>query len=240
MPIMKKIAIIIAGGIGARMGQDIPKQFLSVEDKPVIVYTLEIFQKQPEIDHIIVVCLDGWHDILKSYAKQFNISKLSSIVSGGKDGQSSIRNGLEEAKRLFSENDMVLIHDAIRPLTPPDVISNCIAVCEEKGNATVVIPCTEVMLTTEDGIVSNGQISRDKIIRTQTPQAFILKDLLSAHKETEEKGLPASIASCSLFEELGRPIYFSPGSSRNIKLTTPEDMLIFQALLHIKRSDWLK
>ena len=120
---MKKIAIIIAGGSGKRMGQDIPKQFINVGEKPIIVYTLEAFQKHPSIDNIIVVCIDGWHDILSAYAKQFNITKLCSIVSGGSCGQESIKNGLDEAARLFAKDDMVLIHDAIRPMVSNDIIS---------------------------------------------------------------------------------------------------------------------
>ena len=133
---MKKIAIIIAGGRGERMGQDIPKQFLNVGEKPVIMYTLEAFQNHPNIDGIIVVCVDGWHEILSSYAKQFNITKLVSIVSGGANGQASIKKGLDEAKILYSEDDMVLIHDAIRPMISEEIISNNIVKCEKYGNAT--------------------------------------------------------------------------------------------------------
>ena len=143
---MKKIAIIIAGGSGKRMGQDIPKQFINVGEKPIIVYTLEAFQKHPSIDNIIVVCIDGWHDILSAYAKQFNITKLCSIVSGGNCGQESIKNGLDEAARLFDKDDMVLIHDAIRPMVSNDIISDNIAKCKLYGNATVVAPCTTVVL----------------------------------------------------------------------------------------------
>ena len=111
------IAIIIAGGSGSRMGQDIPKQFINVYDKPVIVYTMEAFQKHPKIDAIEIVCLDGWHDVLRAYAKQFGIAKLENIVSGGENGQDSIRNGLFDIqKRYHSEDDIVLIHDAIRPM----------------------------------------------------------------------------------------------------------------------------
>lgn len=114
---MKNIVLIIAGGVGARMGQDIPKQFINVYDKPVIVYTLEAFQKHPSIDAIEVVCLDGWHDVLWAYAKQFGIAKLENIVSGGKNGQDSIRNGLYDiASRHNGSDDIVLVHDAIRPM----------------------------------------------------------------------------------------------------------------------------
>ena len=121
---MKNIALIIAGGVGARMGQDIPKQFINVYDRPVIVYTLEAFQNNPNIDGIEVVCLDGWHEILKAYARQFGIAKLENIVSGGKNGQDSIRNGLYDIRERHPEDDtIVLIHDAIRPMVNDDIIT---------------------------------------------------------------------------------------------------------------------
>lgn len=130
---MKNIALIIAGGVGARMHQDIPKQFINVKDKPVIMYTLEAFQKHPNIDAIEVVCLDGWHDILRAYSKQFEITKLENIVSGGETGLQSIRNGLNDiAQRYTSNDDIVLIHDAIRPMVSQDIISDNIMVLEYK------------------------------------------------------------------------------------------------------------
>lgn len=237
---MKKIAIIIAGGSGKRMGQDIPKQFINVGEKPIIVYTLEAFQKHPSIDNIIVVCIDGWHDILSAYAKQFNITKLCSIVSGGSCGQESIKNGLDEAARLFDKDDMVLIHDAIRPMVSNDIISDNIAKCKLYGNATVVAPCNTVVLEKTDETFSEKVINRDNLLLTQTPQAFILNDILSAHKEAKEKGITDSVASCSLYIELGRKVFYSVGDETNIKLTRPGDIQIFKALLSTQKSEWMK
>ncbi len=237
---MKKIALIIAGGTGQRMGQSIPKQFLNVGEKPVIIYTLERFQKHPSIDGIVVVCIDGWHQILQSYANQFNISKLVSIVSGGSCGQESIKNGLDEIKRLYNTEDMVLIHDAIRPMVSNEIISDNIAKCELYGNATVVAPCTTVALHKTDNEYSSEVVNRDELLLTQTPQAFILKDILSAHAEAKEKGITQSVASCSLYIELGRKVYFSVGDETNIKLTRPGDIEIFKALLSVKKSEWMK
>ncbi len=238
---MKNIALIIAGGVGARMHQDIPKQFINVKDVPVIIYTLRAFQQHPNIDAIEVVCLDGWHDILRAYAKQFGITKLENIVSGGETGLLSIRNGLYDiAKRYDSDEDIVLIHDAIRPMVSQEIISDNIRVCREYGNAITVIPCTAVMLKTIDGITSDDQIPRDNLKITQTPQTFFLNDILSAHKEAIEKGINDSIASCSLYVELGKKLYLSIGSEKNIKLTTSEDMEIFSALLEITRPDWMR
>jgi 2-C-methyl-D-erythritol 4-phosphate cytidylyltransferase len=159
---MSNLALIIAGGVGARMNQDIPKQFLNVNDKPVIVYTMEVFQKNPNIDGISVVCLDEWHDVVRAYAKQFGIAKLENIVSGGKSGQESIRNGLYDlAKRHTKDDDIVLIHDAIRPMLSDEIINNNIKVCRQLGNAITVVPCTAAMLKTYDGISTVEQVPRD-------------------------------------------------------------------------------
>lgn len=235
------IALIIAGGVGARMHQDIPKQFINVYDKPVIIYTLEAFQKHPNIDAIEVVCLDGWHDILRAYSKQFGITKLENIVSGGAVGQDSIRNGLYDiASRHTDPDDIVLIHDAIRPMVSADIISDNIRVCRQYGNAITVIPCTAAMLKTADGLVSDTTIPRDNLKSTQTPQTFFLQEIVEVHKEAIKRGITNSIASCTLYIEMGKPVYMSIGSEKNLKLTTSEDIEIFMALLHAKRPDWLR
>lgn len=234
------VALIIAGGIGNRMGQSIPKQFLTVNERPVIVYTLEAFQKHPEIDVIAVVCIDGWQTVLQAYANQFNITKLKHIVTGGINGQDSIRNGVYEMKKHFKDEDIVLIHDAIRPMVSAEIISDCIRVTEEKGNAVTVIPCAEAMLQTENGMESVGSYSREKLKRTQTPQGFRIGDICDLHKRALEKGITNSVASCTLKIEMGEQVYFSKGSEKNIKLTTVDDIDIFKALLMAKKSDWLK
>ena len=237
---MKNIVLIIAGGVGARMGQDIPKQFINVYDKPVIVYTLEAFQKHPSIDAIEVVCLDGWHDVLWAYAKQFGIAKLENIVSGGKNGQDSIRNGLYDiASRHNGSDDIVLVHDAIRPMVSNDIISDNIRVCRQYGNAITVVPCTAAMLKTFDSLSTEEQVPRDNLKITQTPQAFFLQDIIAAHKEALEKGITNSVASCTMYIEVGRKLYMSAGSEKNLKLTTAEDIEIFKALLNAKKDVWM-
>lgn len=234
------IALIIAGGVGQRTNQDIPKQFINVNDKPVIIYTLEAFQKHEEIDAIEVVCLDGWHDILSAYAKQFNINKLKKIVSGGDNGQSSIRNGVYSISEKYSQDDIILVHDAIRPMVSEEIISDCIKICKEYGSAITSIPCAEAMLYSTDKLKSDKIISRDELLRTQTPQAFTVGKLKSAHEEALKKGITNSVASCTLMIELGERVYFSKGSEKNIKLTTAEDFEIFRALLTAKNADWFK
>ena len=234
------VALIIAGGVGARMGQDIPKQFINVHDKPVIVYTLEAFQKHPQIDAIEVVCLDGWFDVVKAYAKQFGISKLENIVPGGKNGQDSIRNGIYDiAERYHDDSDIVLIHDAIRPMVSEEVISDNIDVCRRLGNAITVVPCTAAMLKTFDSVSTTEQVPRDNLKITQTPQAFYVKDICQAHEEALSKGITNSVASCTMYIELGRKLFMSNGSEKNLKITTSEDIEIFKALLMAKKDDWM-
>ena len=229
------IALIIAGGRGMRMGQEIPKQFLTVADKPVIAYTLEAFQKHPDVDAIAVVCVEGWDSILAAYARQYGITKLRHISPGGANGQGSIRNGVFELEKHYSPDDLVLVHDAIRPMVSQDIISGCIATAREHGSAIVTIPCQEAMLETEDQISTHSTYPREKLKRTQTPQGFALGRLADAHRRALERGITNSVASCTLMVELGETIYFCAGSEKNIKLTTPDDMEIFKALLQLER-----
>lgn len=237
---MANIGLIIAGGSGNRMHQDIPKQFITVNERPVIVYTLEAFENHPEIDAIAVVCIKGWEQVLWAYAKQFNITKLQYVVPGGKNGQDSIRNGVYELEKHFDKDDIVLIHDAIRPMVSAEIISDNIRIAREYGNAVAVIPCAEAMMQTENGKVSVGSYPRDRLKRTQTPQAFHIGDICELHRRALEVGITNSVASCTLKIEMGEQVYFSAGSEKNIKLTTVEDIDIFKALLAAKRSDWLK
>jgi len=237
---MANLALIIAGGVGTRMGQDIPKQFINVYDKPVIVYTMEAFQHHPDIEAIEIVCVDEWQGALKAYAKQFGIAKLEKVVSGGKNGQDSIRNGLYDmVERHHEDDDVVLVHDAIRPMVSQEIITDNIKVCRENGNAITVVPCTAAMLKTYDSLSTTEQVPRDNLKITQTPQAFFIKDIVDAHKEALSKGITNSVASCTMYIELGRKLYMSKGSEKNLKLTTTEDIEIFKALLKAKKDEWL-
>lgn len=237
---MAVIGLIIAGGRGARMGQDIPKQFLNVEDKPVIVYTCEAFERHPMIDAIVVVCIEGWETILSTYAKQFNISKLVKIVPGGTNGQESIKHGIDAISESYDRDDIVLVHDGIRPLVSQDIITDCIRTTQLHGNAIATIPSVEALLETNDNESSSTVVDRNTIKRTQTPQGFPLGTLLDMHQEAAEKGISNSVASCTLAVELGRKVFFSRGSERNVKLTTVEDIDIFKSLLSVQRASWLK
>ena len=219
------------------MRLDIPKQFIKVNDRPVIVYTLDAFERHPEIDAIAVVCIAGWDQALWTYAKQFNIRKLRDVIPGGENGQASIRNGVFALEKRFDKEDLVLIHDAIRPMVSSEIISDCIRVARQYGNAIAAIPCAEAMLQTEDGGMAAAAFPRDRLKRTQTPQAFKLGEICDLHRRALKAGIVNSIASCTLKIEMGEPVYFSAGSEKNIKLTTVEDLDIFKALLAAKRFD---
>ena len=236
----KVVALLTAAGTGQRMHQDIPKQFLHIENKPLIIYTLEAFQAHPSVDSIIVVCLDGWHDILRAYAKQFNITKLDFIVSGGSTGQESIKNGLDEISKHFSDDSVVLIHDGNRGLVSQEIISDALSTYAEYGSAVAAIPCIEAVYKSSDGLVSDIEIPREELYRTQTPHVYSLGKLLWAHEQAKIKNIKSTTATCSLMRELGEKIYFSKGSEKNIKITTVEDIDIFKALLHMTHDNWIK
>lgn len=229
------IGLLIAGGSGTRMNMEIPKQFLTVYEKPIIIYTLERFQKHPNIDAIAVVCKSGWEDILSSYAKQYNITKLKHIVTGGNNGQESIYNGIVELNEHYKKTDLVLIHDAIRPMLSEDIISSNIAVAKKEGNAITVIPSVEVIARSEDSLSSKATIPRNELFRTQTPQTFSLGKLREMHKKAKEKKINDSIATVSLAIELENQVYFSLGSEKNVKITTTDDLDIFKSLLSLEK-----
>lgn len=236
------IAIIIAGGNGHRMKQEIPKQFLNVYDKPVIIYTLEGFQKHPEVDAIEVVCLEGWHDVLRAYARQFNIDKLNWIVNGGSTAQESIRNGVFELKNTCKPDDIVIIHDGIRPMVDSDVLSDLIVKCKEYGNAVSSLPYNEQIFIADDNISTTRYIPRDTLRRVSTPQAYRYEKILWAYEKafSEGIGIHNSSYANTLMVDLGERLYFAAGSEKNIKLTTKDDFELFKAYIKMEKDTWLK
>lgn len=239
---MKRVAIIIAGGVGGRMGQDIPKQFINVYDKPVLIYTLESFQNHPQIDAIELVCLDGWHDIVWAYAKQFNITKLKWIVSGGATGQESIRNGVYNLEDKCDPEDIVIIHDGVRPLVDDVVLSDVIVKCEQYGNAVSSMPYNEQIFLKDDEISTSKFIPRETLMRVVTPQAYRFDLLDEKYHEAYEKqiGIFGSAYTNTMMVDLGVKLYFAAGSERNIKLTTKDNLEMFKAYLKLDKEKWLK
>lgn len=230
------VGLIIAGGSGQRMQQDIPKQFINVYDKPVIIYTLEAFQKHPDIDMILVVCIDGWHEILQAYAKQYGITKLKYVVSGGETGQESIRNGVYALERVCQDNDVIVIHDGIRPLIDAYVLSDVLVKTAKYGNAVTAMPYNEQIFITHDGKTTQQYIPRETLRRVQTPQGYCFKMLIQRYREAFEKeiGIHGSSYANTMMTELGETLYFAVGSEKNIKITTPEDIDLFKALLKMR------
>ena len=234
------IALITAAGTGTRTGQDVPKQFMNVFDKPIIIYTMECFQNHPDIDAIYIACLEGWEGFMELYAKQYNITKLKGIVKGGETGQESIENVLDVIAKECDKEDMVLVHDGSRPYLPQDVITDCIETCKKHGNAIAAIDCKEAMLETYDKKESCKSIDREILYRTQTPHAMYLGELLDLHEQAKEKGITGSVATCTLLIECGYTVYFCKGSDLNFKITSKEDLLIFKALISESNDNWLK
>lgn len=227
------VAIIIAGGIGSRMGQQIPKQFINVGDKPVIAYTLEAFQKHPLVDAIEVVCLEGWEQVLRAYARQYGIDKLRWVVRGGASGQESIRNGVYNLEGELAENDICVVHDGVRPMLDPEVITDVIRVAQERGNAVTSMPYNEqIFLVDENDPSTTTQfIPRETLRRVSTPQAYRFDLLDSKYHEAFERGIgiDGSNYTNTMMVQLGVRLYFATGSDRNIKLTTPENLEFFRA-----------
>lgn len=238
------IAVIIAGGVGSRMAQDIPKQFLNVNDKPVLIYTLEGFQRHPMIDAIELVCIEGWEEIAKAYAKQFNIDKLKWVVKGGNSAQESIRNGVYNLEGIANEDDVIIIHDGIRPMIDSFVLSDVIKICNEKGNAVTSLPYNEQIfkIDPDDPSSTTEYIPRETLRRVSTPQAYKFGLLDSSyHKAFEEEiGIYGSSYTNTMMVELGERLYFAAGSDKNIKLTTKDDLETFKAYLSSGLDSWIK
>ncbi len=231
------VAIIVAGGSGVRMNMNIPKQFVLVEGKPVLLYTLENFQNHPMVDAIEVVCIDGWQDDVWAYAKQYGIDKLKWIVTGGATVQQSIRNGIENLKDVCGEDDAVIIHDGIRPLVDADVLDDVIEKCRLHGNGVTSMPYNEQIFIVDDELSTIRYIPRETLRRVATPQAYRYGLVRSAYEEAfrREIGIYGSSYTNTMMVELGHRLYFAKGSDKNIKLTTPDDLAIFRGYMHNKK-----
>ena len=232
------VAVIIAGGSGHRMGMDIPKQFIHVYDKPILIYTLEGFESNPQIDVIEVVCIDGWQNMVWAYAKQFKITKLKWVVTGGETGQESSRNGGYNLEGKCKPDDIIIIHDGVRPLVEQAVLSDVINKCGQYGNAVSSMPYNEQIFIVDNEISTVKYIPRETLRRVSTPQAYKFSILDSAYHEAFEKkiGIYGSSYTNTMMVELGERLYFAAGSDMNIKLTTPENLEIFKAYLDRKRN----
>lgn len=239
------IAIIIAGGSGHRMGQDIPKQFINVYDKPILIYTLEGFQNHPMVDAIEVVCIEGWENVVWAYAKQFGIDKLKWITKGGNSGQESIRNGVYNLEGMASNDDTIIIHDGIRPLVDSSVLTDVIKKAQIYGNAVTSMPYNEqiFVVSKDDETTTTQYIPRETLRRVSTPQAYQFNLLDNKYHEAFEKkiGIYGSHYTNTMMVELGVRLHFAAGSDKNIKLTTKDDLEMFKGYLAKENEkSWLK
>lgn len=229
------IAVIIAGGVGSRMGADIPKQFVQVNGKPILFYTLEAFQEHPMVDAIELVCIDGWQDLVKAYREKLGITKLKWIVKGGASGQESIRNGVFGLESKCQAEDIVVIHDGIRPLVEPEVLGDVICKARQFGSGVTSMPYNEqiFIVDKDDPATTKQYIPRETLRRVATPQAYRFDLLDAAYHEAFEKkiGIYGSSYTNTMMVELGHALHFAAGSDKNLKLTTPGDLEIFKAYL---------
>lgn len=232
----KNIALILAGGIGARANMHTPKQFIVIDGKPVIVHTLEVFNRNKQIDAIVVVLLEGWNAVMERYIEEFKLHKVKYLVQGGDMGQQSIKNGADLLREKYHADDIVIIHDGVRPLVTDEIINANISGVLLNGSAITVVPTTEALLHTSNGTVSDKVIDRNTTFRTQTPQSLRLGKLCWLHDEAEKRGIKTSIATCTLMVELGQTVHFAKGNNSNFKITTGADIRLFEAYLKSRDS----
>lgn len=232
------IAVIFAGGTGQRMNTvSKPKQFLELHGKPILIYTLENFQNHPQIDDIVLVCLESWIDYSNELLQKYHITKILKVVPGGNSGQESIFNGLKAANDIADvKNDIVLIHDGVRPLINEKLITDCIAMVKNKGNAITVSPAIEtILIKNSDGSIGNI-LKRSECEMAKAPQCFYLNDIYNCHLKAQSEGKIDFIDSASLMQYYGYKLNAVEGPTENIKITTPADFYIFKAIMDAREN----
>ncbi|MBQ6252197.1 IspD/TarI family cytidylyltransferase [Ruminococcus sp.] len=229
---MSNVAVIFAGGTGQRMNSKTkPKQFLELHGKPILVYTIEHFQRHKDIDGVVLVILESWIDYCNELVEKFRLTKVRAVIAGGDTGQASICNGIKKAAELFGDDSIVLIHDGVRPLIDEATITADIECAKKNGNAITVTSAIEtVSLTDDDGRISDI-FERSRCCMARAPQCFVLKDIIAAHERAIAEGNKQFIDSASMMRYYGHELYTVPGAIENIKITTPSDYYIFRAIV---------
>lgn len=237
---MSNVAIIFAGGTGQRMNtRSRPKQFLELHGKPILIYTLEPFEKCRAIDGIVIVCLADWIEYCGSLIKKFGIEKVVSIVPGGETGFLSRRNGVLEAARRYSPDSVALLHDGVRPLIDVDTISAAIDCVHRHGSAITISPAQETIALKMEGNTTGeiGEIfDRSRCEIAKAPQCFYLGDLIRVHNRAFEEGMTDCIDTAFLMKSYGFSLYTVAGLSENIKITSPIDFYIFRAVIDAREN----
>ena len=235
---MSTIAVIFAGGVGKRMhSKDLPKQFLKIHEKPIIVHTVELFNDHPEIDSIVIACVTEWIDYLNSLITKYNLGKVRMVVPGGNTAQQSIFKGLEAAELISEKNDdIVLIHDGVRPLITSKTISDNIRSEKEHGSAITSVKVKETVLLVDQDESIREVPSRSDSRLARAPQSFFLKDIIGAHRQALEDNKIEFIDCCSMMQYYGNKLYLIEGPQENIKITTPDDFYSMRAILDAREN----
>lgn len=235
----KNIAIIFAGGSGARMGSGIPKQFIEVNGKPIIIHTLDVFEEHLNVDEIYVACKEEYIGKLQKYVSRFMITKVVKIVPGGITGQDSIYNALLAAKENNTEDSIVMIHDGVRPCITQELVDDNLESVAEYGSAVTCTALYETPVVSRDGAVVDDVPSRSLYYTAQAPQSFYLGEVLDAHARMREEnpGYKGVVDTCTMMKMLGKEVRLIDGPRGNIKVTTPEDLYIFRAMIKYRESE---
>ena len=238
---MKKIhTIILAGGTGSRMKVTVPKQFIEVDGVPVIVNTIGNFQRNERIDGITVVCLKDWADHLRELVYRYGLDKVVNIAEGGETGHDSARNGIFSLAETLSEDDIVVIHDAARPLIPQTIINDMLDTAIKYGNACTAVQIHDTLIITDDQKSGDQQIERSRLMRVQTPQAYRYGTILSLYRRAEAEDIHDFVYANTMAIHYGERIYFSAGFDCNIKLTTKEDIAFYKAMKQFSEEELTK
>lgn len=230
---MKTVALILAGGIGKRMGVSLPKQFLEIKGKPVLVHTLSNFQRNDAVNSIVVVCVSDWIEYTWDLVKKYNLSKVEAIIPGGDTSHDSTRNGIFHLRRTLGKGDVVIIHDAARPILPQKAIDEMLRIAKDNGNASLAIPCYETVIYTDDQLSGNKELDRSHLMRVQTPQAYEYSSILELYERAEKEDRHDFIYADIVAVEYGMTVYFSKGFTNNIKITKQEDIPLCEYLMDI-------
>lgn len=225
------IGLVLAGGSGVRVGSDVPKQFIDIYGKPLIIYTLEAFNRNSDIDYIAVICKKDYEDILSKLIEKYSLNKVKWIVEGGCTRQSSVENGLRNLQDFCNEEDIILIHDGARPLISDKIINENIEKAKEYGAVNTVIPCTDTIVKSSKGDSIESVPSRAELFQCQTPQSFQYSVIMKAHEYATKNNLSTATDDCQLVFGMGEKVYFAQGDKLNFKVTTKEDLCILKALL---------
>lgn len=233
------IAIIFAGGSGVRMGAGVPKQFLEINGKPIIIHTLQLFQYHEQIDKIYVSVLAEYISYMKELVEEYRLKKVADVIPGGETAQDSIYNALKKAESENPQDSIVLLHDGVRPFVSHDVISDNIKSVEEKGNGITCTSCYETILLSKDGENVDTVPFRKETFAAQAPQSFVLKDIIAAHDvvRARPERYENMVDACTILKSQGLQVHMVPGNRGNIKVTTPEDVYMYRALLQYKENE---